>query len=54
MKLSKGKVKKALIIGIDGVPYSLLSTYIQNGCDAKPKKDFESRVYPSPNECVHS
>src|SRR4030043_2461972 len=29
MKLSKGKVKKALIIGIDGVPYSLLSTYIQ-------------------------
>ena len=29
MKLFKGKVKKALIIGIDGVPYSLLSTYLQ-------------------------
>ena len=29
MRLPKGKVKKALIIGIDGVPYSLLSTYIQ-------------------------
>lgn len=25
------KVKKALIIGIDGVPYSLLDTYIKNG-----------------------
>jgi predicted AlkP superfamily phosphohydrolase/phosphomutase len=30
MKLFKGKGKKALIIGIDGVPYSLLSSYIKN------------------------
>jgi predicted AlkP superfamily phosphohydrolase/phosphomutase len=30
MKLFSKKMKKALIIGIDGVPYSLLSTYIKN------------------------
>jgi predicted AlkP superfamily phosphohydrolase/phosphomutase len=29
MKLFSKKMKKALIIGIDGVPYSLLSTYLQ-------------------------
>lgn len=29
MKLFKRKTKKALIIGIDGVPYSLLNTYLQ-------------------------
>jgi predicted AlkP superfamily phosphohydrolase/phosphomutase len=30
MKLFSKKIKKALVIGIDGVPYSLLSTYIKN------------------------
>src|SRR4030042_1827387 len=30
MKLFSKKMKNALIIGIDGVPYSLLSTYIKN------------------------
>lgn len=30
MKSSSNKNRKALIIGIDGVPYSLLSTYIKN------------------------
>ncbi len=34
MKLSSKKMKKALILGIDGVPYSLLSTYLKN--DAMP------------------
>ena len=31
MKLALGKEKKALIIGIDGVPYSLLNAYIDIG-----------------------
>jgi predicted AlkP superfamily phosphohydrolase/phosphomutase len=31
MKLFSKKTKKALIIGIDGVPYSLLNTYTRNG-----------------------
>ena len=31
-------MKKALIIGIDGVPYSLLSTYLQNGVMPNLKK----------------
>ncbi len=31
MKRFPEKTKKALVIGIDGVPYSLLNTYIQNG-----------------------
>jgi predicted AlkP superfamily phosphohydrolase/phosphomutase len=30
MKLFSKKTKKVLIIGIDGVPYSLLTTYIGN------------------------
>jgi predicted AlkP superfamily phosphohydrolase/phosphomutase len=30
MSLFSKKIKKALIIGIDGVPYSLLNTYIEN------------------------
>ena len=38
MKLFKGKVKKALIIGIDGVPYSLLSTYLQKDVMPNLKK----------------
>ena len=38
MKLFKGKMKKALIIGIDGVPYSLLSTYLKNDVMPNLKK----------------
>lgn len=38
MKLFKGNVKKALIIGLDGVPYSLLSTYLQNDVMPNLKK----------------
>jgi predicted AlkP superfamily phosphohydrolase/phosphomutase len=38
MKLFSKKMKKALIIGIDGVPYSLLNTYIKNGVMPNLKK----------------
>jgi predicted AlkP superfamily phosphohydrolase/phosphomutase len=38
MKLFSKKMKKALIIGIDGVPYSLLSTYIKNDIMPNLKK----------------
>ena len=38
MKLFKGKAKKAFIIGIDGVPYSLLTTYIKNDIMPNLKK----------------
>jgi predicted AlkP superfamily phosphohydrolase/phosphomutase len=38
MKLFKGKMKKALIIGIDGVPHSLLSTYLQQDVMPNLKK----------------
>lgn len=38
MKLFSKKAKKAFIIGIDGVPYSLLSTYIENGVMPNLKK----------------
>jgi len=38
MKLCSKKMKKALIIGIDGVPYSLLRTYIANDTMPNLKK----------------
>jgi predicted AlkP superfamily phosphohydrolase/phosphomutase len=38
MKLFSKKKKKALIIGIDGVPYSLLNTYIKNDIMPNLKK----------------
>jgi len=38
MELFSEKKKKALIIGIDGVPYSLLSTYIKNNVMPNLKK----------------
>ncbi len=38
MKLFKGKEKKGFIIGIDGVPYSLLTTYIKNDIMPNLKK----------------
>jgi predicted AlkP superfamily phosphohydrolase/phosphomutase len=38
MRFSLGKKKKALIIGIDGVPYSLLSSYIKNDVMPNLKK----------------
>jgi predicted AlkP superfamily phosphohydrolase/phosphomutase len=38
MKLFSQKKKKTFIIGIDGVPYSLLSTYIKNGIMPNLKK----------------
>src|SRR4030042_7206843 len=38
MKLFSKKIKKALILGIDGVPYSLLSTYINHGTMPNLKK----------------
>ena len=38
MKLFSKKIKKALILGIDGVPYSLLSTYINNDTMPNLKK----------------
>jgi predicted AlkP superfamily phosphohydrolase/phosphomutase len=38
MNLFSKKTKKAFIIGIDGVPYSLLSTYIKNGIMPNLKK----------------
>jgi len=38
MKLFSKKIKKALIIGIDGVPYSLLSTYVKNDIMPNLKK----------------
>lgn len=38
MKLCSKKMKKALIIGIDGVPYSLLRTYIENDTMPNLKK----------------
>jgi predicted AlkP superfamily phosphohydrolase/phosphomutase len=38
VRLSKGKTKKALIIGVDGVPFSLLNTYIKNDVMPNLKK----------------
>jgi predicted AlkP superfamily phosphohydrolase/phosphomutase len=38
MKLFSKKMKKALIIGIDGVPYSLLNTYLQKDVMPNLKK----------------
>ena len=38
MKLFSKKIKKALILGIDGVPHSLLSTYINNDTMPNLKK----------------
>src|SRR4030042_1644649 len=38
MKLSSNRDKKAVIIGIDGVPYSLLNTYMENDTMPNLKK----------------
>lgn len=41
MKLLSKKIKKAFIIGIDGVPYSLLTTYLKNDLLPHLKKILE-------------
>ena len=46
-------MKKALIIGIDGVPYSLLNTYLKNDVMPNLKEILRSRLYASPDECIH-